>query len=729
MSVAAEAPLLQTAVGDTVEGERVQQMPLNGRNTMNLLTLTPGVIAGAPDGASALNAGTHRKQARWSDCSIGGGLSGGNVMDVDGTTPNMLGGNSIALIPTQDAVQKFRVMSSGVSPEFGRFSSGPPRAALRARSHAFIAAGRKRGIVMQKTRATHRMVTLIIVVVTTYLAATGTMIQLIDLRSIFTHAPADDPNVEAMHEDYYGPGGYAVIGPKDYAAPALAEGADLQAMLTRTMQSARLTAGPIPLQYVELRMADGKPVGIVSASGRLAQFDAQTGQIISAGPPPPPVRPQVTQFHQSPRNMFKVLHRMTLFGNYALFINVITGIGLFVMIITGILMYFRLLGARRKVGRANPFWSGGGWWKTWHRRVSIVAATFLVVVAFSGLWLAYESLYFGFYMGSAKQHADAAAFAARMATINPPALPVRKPDPMSAEAQPGRLASMQHDIGLTDDELAKVKLITDDSVKQMDALRNSGDPQQVRQGTGALHQAEADRIMAVLASEQRPRFQAWRDAQLLGTPAPAANGGRQGGDGQQGARNMAAGGPTGQGSPAGTPGGRAPRAANGGNSGRQGSGNGGAGGAQGGNAAVPLKDAELSSMLAVTLNGLQKARPHTTIKVVRLRDYAGIPQGVVVTGGIDTDQLVFDAKTGRPMSETEPGYPPVGFPFGWQAHQWGKAIHRGSVFGLPGRFMDLFAGLSLLYLSIGGIVMYVDYWNKTRKSKRLIAQHKLAGVA
>ncbi len=55
-----------------------------------------------------------------------------------------------------------------------------------------------------------------------------------------------------------------------------------------------------------------------------------------------------------------------------------------------------------------------------------------------------------------------------------------------------------------------------------------------------------------------------------------------------------------------------------------------------------------------------------------------------------------------------------GFPFGWDAHQTGKAVHRGSYFGLWARFLDLFAGLSLFYLSINGIVLYID----CRKNRR-----------
>jgi len=37
-----------------------------------------------------------------------------------------------------------------------------------------------------------------------------------------------------------------------------------------------------------------------------------------------------------------------------------------------------------------------------------------------------------------------------------------------------------------------------------------------------------------------------------------------------------------------------------------------------------------------------------------------------------------------------------------------KQIHRGDALGVPGRLMDLFAGLSLIFLSASGLWMYVD---------------------
>ena len=47
-----------------------------------------------------------------------------------------------------------------------------------------------------------------------------------------------------------------------------------------------------------------------------------------------------------------------------------------------------------------------------------------------------------------------------------------------------------------------------------------------------------------------------------------------------------------------------------------------------------------------------------------------------------------------------------------------KQLHRGDYFGIPGRMPDLFAGLSMIYLSISGLVMYVDLWRRRRNAGR-----------
>lgn len=133
---------------------------------------------------------------------------------------------------------------------------------------------------------------------------------------------------------------------------------------------------------------------------------------------------------------------------------------------------------------------------------------------------------------------------------------------------------------------------------------------------------------------------------------------------------------------------------------------------------APLDDERLPGMLSVTLAAVRATEGDAPIQVVRLRNYGGYRQGVVVTGGDASRQLVFNADTGAAMSETEPGYPRAHFPFGWQAHQLAKNLHRGDFIGLPGRTLDVMAGLALIYLSLSGALMYWQMWQRRRQNGR-----------
>jgi hypothetical protein len=129
----------------------------------------------------------------------------------------------------------------------------------------------------------------------------------------------------------------------------------------------------------------------------------------------------------------------------------------------------------------------------------------------------------------------------------------------------------------------------------------------------------------------------------------------------------------------------------------------------------PLADAELPGMLRSTLSAYHSASPDSPIKLLRLRYFAGIPQGVVVRGGADTHQFAFNTATGSRASFQGPGYPVTGMTFGWQWDQIFKQIHRGDVIGLTGRWISLLTGLSLLFLSISGAVMYFEPWRRKRR--------------
>lgn len=130
VKVTAAAPMIDTAsstVGAVVEGQVVQETPLNGRNVMNLIALTPGVVPQGSASGSVLSnqhGGTFSNPAGWGNYQIGGGMSGQSAMWLDGQPLNGTQNNSPVIVPAQDIVQEFRVETNTVSPEFGRFAGG-----------------------------------------------------------------------------------------------------------------------------------------------------------------------------------------------------------------------------------------------------------------------------------------------------------------------------------------------------------------------------------------------------------------------------------------------------------------------------------------------------------------------------------------------------------------------------------------------------------------------------
>ena len=123
VEVTADTPLLQTqtaTLGQVVEGRTVMEMPLNGRNVLNLVALVPGVV---PQGQTSGNPATGNVNS-WGNYQIGGGTANQSATYIDGAPINVSYVNSTALVPTQEVIQEFKVATNNVSPEFGRFAGG-----------------------------------------------------------------------------------------------------------------------------------------------------------------------------------------------------------------------------------------------------------------------------------------------------------------------------------------------------------------------------------------------------------------------------------------------------------------------------------------------------------------------------------------------------------------------------------------------------------------------------
>ena len=123
VEVTAQTPLLQpesSSLGQVVDQRKTTELPLNGRNPLNLVALAPSVV---PQGGSMSNPNGQNPFA-WGNYQIGGGMANQSMVWLDGSPVNGSYINITALIPTQDSLQEFKVATNNLSPEYGRFAGG-----------------------------------------------------------------------------------------------------------------------------------------------------------------------------------------------------------------------------------------------------------------------------------------------------------------------------------------------------------------------------------------------------------------------------------------------------------------------------------------------------------------------------------------------------------------------------------------------------------------------------
>ena len=115
VEVSGEAAQVETVVptlGASVTGEAIQELPLNGRNVLDLALLQPGVMPNNPDdtGAGSFN--------------IAGARADSVTFLLDGGLDNNLLSNGVVYVPNPDAVQEFRILTSNYTAEYGRNAGG-----------------------------------------------------------------------------------------------------------------------------------------------------------------------------------------------------------------------------------------------------------------------------------------------------------------------------------------------------------------------------------------------------------------------------------------------------------------------------------------------------------------------------------------------------------------------------------------------------------------------------
>ena len=120
LEVVADSPLTEldtNTVGQVIGSREIQDMPLNGRNPLELMTLSTGVNLLA-------EAFLDMRNFNLTSVSISGGQGGANSMTLDGGSITLPQNNEYAVAPNVDAVQEFKVQSHPFSAEYGKTSGG-----------------------------------------------------------------------------------------------------------------------------------------------------------------------------------------------------------------------------------------------------------------------------------------------------------------------------------------------------------------------------------------------------------------------------------------------------------------------------------------------------------------------------------------------------------------------------------------------------------------------------
>src|SRR6202522_275569 len=115
VDVGAEASPVETVnptLGQSITGRTLTNMPLNGRDMLDLALLQPGVTESNDDNTGAGN------------YSIAGGRTDSVTFLLDGGNNNDLLDNSNVLDPNPDAIAEFRLLTSDYTAEYGRNGGG-----------------------------------------------------------------------------------------------------------------------------------------------------------------------------------------------------------------------------------------------------------------------------------------------------------------------------------------------------------------------------------------------------------------------------------------------------------------------------------------------------------------------------------------------------------------------------------------------------------------------------
>jgi hypothetical protein len=136
VEVSSETPLLQSetsSLGQVVEERKANELPLNGRNIFNLITISPAAVAQGGSGGTPVG----QNPFSWGNYQVGGSFANESAEYLDGQPLNIGYINLPIVIPTQDSVGEFKVQYNNLGAEFGKFAGGIMNFSTKSGTNSF----------------------------------------------------------------------------------------------------------------------------------------------------------------------------------------------------------------------------------------------------------------------------------------------------------------------------------------------------------------------------------------------------------------------------------------------------------------------------------------------------------------------------------------------------------------------------------------------------------------
>jgi outer membrane receptor protein involved in Fe transport len=131
-SEASQVETVNPTVGGTVTGKAIQDLPLNGRNTLDLALTQPGVVPIADDIGTYGTSNGGATEEGLGGISVAGGRGDAITYLLDGGMNNRTTSNQVVFNPNPEAVEEFRLLENNYTAEYGRNGGGTISVVLKS---------------------------------------------------------------------------------------------------------------------------------------------------------------------------------------------------------------------------------------------------------------------------------------------------------------------------------------------------------------------------------------------------------------------------------------------------------------------------------------------------------------------------------------------------------------------------------------------------------------------